>query len=88
MVRTSFILPNTLHQRLLMMAQYENKTASDLVREMLDKFLASREQARVTRMYQALERVRGIVKDNIPDASTTIDETLYGEHGAWRGQEE
>jgi predicted DNA-binding protein len=88
MIRTSFFLPATLHQRLLMLSGYERKSLSDLVRELLEKALVSREQARIARTYQALEKLEGICKDNIPDASSTINQTLYGEHGAWRPQAE
>jgi hypothetical protein len=37
------------------------------------------------RMYAGLFSLQGMCKDPITDASTTIDEVLYGEHGAWRG---
>jgi predicted DNA-binding protein len=88
MIRTSVFLPATLHQRLLMLSGYEGKSLSDLVRELLDRALVAREQARIARTYKALEKLEGICKDKITDASTTINETLYGEHGAWRPQEE
>jgi len=40
------------------------------------------------RMYDDLAELEGVGDPGITDASTTIDETLYGEHGAWRGQDE
>jgi hypothetical protein len=40
MVRTSLVLPNTLHQRLLISAKQENKPISRLIREVLEKALA------------------------------------------------
>lgn len=86
--RTTFILPTQLHQRLFLAAKEENKTVSSLVREVLDQFLALQEQKRITRMYQALEKIRGIGPEGITDASTTINETLYGEYGTWRPAEE
>jgi hypothetical protein len=86
--RTTFILPTQLHQRLFLAAKEENKTVSDLVREVLAQFLTFQEQHRIKRMYEALEKVRGIGPREISDASTTIDETLYGEHGAWRPAQE
>ena len=40
------------------------------------------EQTRIERTYKALEKVKGICKDpNLTNASTTINETLYGECG-------
>lgn len=88
MMRTSIILPNTLHQRLVWTAQSLNTTMSDLVRDLLDKALATQEQGRIERMYQALFKLKGICKEPFTDTSSQIDEILYGEHGAWRGQAE
>jgi hypothetical protein len=45
-----------------------------------------REQRKTKRMYAALKRVRGIGNPDITDASLTINETLYGENEAWKGQ--
>jgi predicted DNA-binding protein len=84
MIRTSFFLPDTLHQRLLMLSGHEGKSLSDLVREILDMALVSREQTRISGIYKALDKLEGICRDRITDASSTINETLYGEHGAWR----
>jgi hypothetical protein len=36
-------------------------------------------------MYKELSKLSGAGKAGIRDASTTIDKTLYGENGAWRG---
>jgi predicted DNA-binding protein len=88
MIRTSVFLPATLQQRLLMLSGYEGKSLSDLVRELLDRALVAREQARIAHTYKALEKLEGVRKDKITDASTTVNEILYGEHGAWRPQEE
>ena len=87
-VRTSLVLPTTLHQRLAMAAKYADKTISEMVRELLDSALASQEQGRIAHTYEVLRKVEGICKDKITDASTTINETLYGEHGAWKPKEE
>lgn len=43
------------------------------------------EAKRLDRMYEELKKLEGIVKDPITDASSTIDEVLYGENGAWKG---
>lgn len=37
------------------------------------------------KMYTVLDEMNGIRGAGIVDASTTIDEVLYGEQGAWRG---
>lgn len=41
-------------------------------------------KAQLKRMYEALDKMRGLAKSNITE-STTIDVVLYGENGAWRG---
>ena len=87
MIRTSLFLPDTLHQRLLIAANWTDKSLSELVRDLLDKSLINQEQTRIAKMYQALKEVEGIGKDNITDASTTINETLYGDQGTWRPRE-
>ena len=52
---------------------------AQLVEEKLDPILAEQEQARIKRMYSGLFTLEGIAKEPITDASTTIDEVLYGE---------
>lgn len=88
MTRTSFILPDTLYQRLMIVAKQDGKSVSALMRELLDKALAKREEKRIKHMYSVLKELDGIGGNEITDASTTIDEVLYGEKGAWRGSGE
>jgi hypothetical protein len=49
---------------------------------------AREREFRLDKIYQALEKVRGIGPKGLTDTSTTINEILYGENGAWRPQEE
>ncbi len=84
-IRASFVLPAALHQRLLIASKQENKNLSEVVREILDRELAKREQSRLDQVYQGIREMSGIGDPGITDASTTIDEVLYGENGAWRG---
>lgn len=86
--RTSFVLPVPLLHRLHQTAQATNTSLSDLVRRLLEKGVAAQEQSTLTKTYAALERVKGISDANIQDASMTINETLYGENGAWKGADE
>ena len=85
MIRTSLLLPETLHQRLIMLSRGEGKSVSELARELLDKALSRREAHRNQRVYTTLKALDGIGDDDIKDASTTIDNVLYGEGGVWRG---
>jgi hypothetical protein len=86
MFRTSFYLPITLHQRLEWVSKQERKSISRVVSELLDKALSSQEKLRLARMYPELRKLQGACKEPLVDASTTINETLYGENGAWKGQ--
>jgi predicted DNA-binding protein len=86
--RTSFVLPVPLLHRLHQTAQATNTSLSDLVRRLLEKGVAAQEQSTLTKTYAALERVRGISDANVQDVSATINETLYGENGAWKGVDE
>ncbi len=85
MMRTSVLLPADLHQSLKLAAKAEKVSPSQLIRKILDKALVVREEARVKNAYKVFEKMEGIAKSNLTDASTTIDEVLYGEKGAWRG---
>ncbi len=85
MIRRTFTLPEQLDQRLLIASKMAKKNVSDFVREALDNLLANQERERVRHMYQVLDEMEGAGDPHITDASTTIDEVLYGEKGAWRG---
>jgi hypothetical protein len=85
MIRTSLTLPVPLHQRLQIVSRQEKKNFSLLVRDLLDFALAKRDDDHLHQMYRGLKNVQGVGKQGITDASTTIDATLYGENGAWKG---
>jgi len=86
--RTSFVLPVPLLHRLHQTAQATNTSLSNLVRTLLEKGIAAQEQSTLTRTYASLQRVKGISTANVQDVSLTINETLYGENGAWKGVDE
>lgn len=86
MLRTTLYLPETLHQRLHIVSKRKNKSVSKLAIELLDQGLAEEENRKLDEAYKALRSIKGIVKDNVPNAASSIDETLYGEQGAWRGK--
>jgi len=87
-IRASIMLPAALHHRLRMVSKQENKNLSEMVREILDWELARREHERLDRIYQGIRELAGMGERGITDASTTIDEVLYGENGAWKGRGE
>jgi predicted DNA-binding protein len=84
MIRTSIVLPAPLYQRLSLLAKQDGKKLSELVRDLLDRCIAEQEQQKTARMYQVLNEMDGMIKSNVTDASSTVDEVLYGERGAWQ----
>ncbi len=85
MIRTSWMLPDSLHQRLLIVSRSEGKTVSEVGRELLDKALARREVQRNKQVYTVLKELDGKGEHGVTDASSTIDDLLFGNNGAWRG---
>lgn len=88
MLRTTLLLPEKLHQRITLRAKAENKKVAEVLRALLEKALETKEQAHLRHTYKALKKVQGICKENVTDASTTINQTLYGKDGAWKGQDD
>jgi predicted DNA-binding protein len=76
--RISFLLSPTLHQRLIIASKQEDKSLSELVREILEQELTRREQDRLEQTYEGLKAMDGVGESGISDASTTINEVLYG----------
>jgi hypothetical protein len=88
MIRTSVLLPPSLHQELVMTSEQEGKGVTELVREALEQWMEKRRNTQLKRIYEGLDRFVGKGPSGISDASTTIDEVLYGQHGAWKGEDE
>lgn len=84
-VRTSITLPVDLLHRLRQTATATNSTFSGLVRTLLEQGVVFQEKSTLANTYAALSNVMGISDADISDASVTINETLYGENGAWKG---
>jgi hypothetical protein len=85
MFRTSIVLPPVLHQQLSMLAHQEGKKLSEFLREQLRRIADQEQNSQLDDMYKAIGKMKGLIKDKVTDASTTIDEVLYGEQGVWRG---
>ncbi len=86
MMRTSVYLPPALLERLRIASRQRRQPVSMVVRNLLDQSLTQDERARREQMYKELRKLDGACKVHVTDASTTIDEALYGENGAWRGR--
>jgi hypothetical protein len=85
MIRTTLTLPENLHQRLVITSRQEGKNFSEAVRDLLSLAYTIQRKGQVKRIFQGLRELDGIGDAAITNASTTIDEVLYGERGAWRG---
>lgn len=81
MTRTSLFLPSSLHQRLLETARQRGQSVSEVVRGFLEPMLHHEENKRLDEVYNAFRNVQGLCKDPITDASTSIDQVLYGGQG-------
>lgn len=68
-----------------MRAAEENRTISELLRHILDVALSQDDPLRVRRVYSGLWKIHGKGTPEMTDVSSTIDEILYGENGAWKG---
>lgn len=85
MVRTTVYLPKKIHKMAKESADRGNKSLSQFTVESLKKSLDTN-YVHATDAFKATEEMIGLVKDtNVSDASTTINEYLYGENGVWRG---
>lgn len=85
MIRTSLYLPDTLHQRLLALSQREGKSFSALARALFHQALECGQEHDVAETYDALDALEGIGEPQTVDPANRVDEVLYGEKGAWRG---
>ena len=77
-VKTTMNFSPAFHIRLKMAAEQAGKPMAQLVEEKLAPVLNEQEAAKLKRMYDGLFELEGMCKDPITDASTTIDEVLYG----------
>jgi hypothetical protein len=87
MIRTTLMLPVGLHQQLLITARQNNSSLSRLVRELISDTLKTLNKTKVKHTYRALNQLDGLGGEGTPDASTTVDDLLYGDDGAWKGKD-
>ncbi len=85
MIRTSMFLPISLHQQLIGTSRLEGKTFTAFVRELLDQAMTTRRKTHLKHMYTELAKLEGIIDDPATDASTTINQVLYGTPHARKG---
>ena len=76
-----------LFRRLKLLSQEQGKPISEIVDLGVSQIIAASDESRLERMYKGLFNLAGMGKRGIRDASSLIDETLYGENGAWKGRD-
>lgn len=59
---------------------------SRIVEDGIKTVIEKDQQAQLNQMYKTLRELDKAGGTGVTDASTTINETLYGKRGAWKGQ--
>lgn len=85
-VPTTIRMQPSVLERLRFFAQERGRTMSEIMEEGVNHVLEQYESQRLDRLYEGLKQLDGIGDPSITDASTTIDEVLYGEQRAWKGK--
>lgn len=83
-VRTSISLPEPLAYRLRAVLKKDRQTLAGFITRLIERELNSRDEARL-KSYAALDRLTGSVDSKETTLSTTMNDVLYGDSGAWRG---
>lgn len=85
-VKTTITLSPIFLQRLKTVAQERRSSMSRVIEDEMSAVLREREGRKLSKMYAAIKKWQGTGSRGITDVSQTIDETLYGANGAWKGQ--
>jgi len=85
-IKTTLTFSPSFLQRVKTIAQQRRWSISRVIENDFSTFHEKQEQQKLTKMYATLRKWQGSSSADITDTSQTIDETLYGENGVWRGQ--
>ncbi len=85
-IKTTLTFSPSFLQRVKTLAQERKWSMSRVIENDLSTFHETQERQKLNKMYATLRKWQGSSTTDITDASQTIDETLYGENGVWRGQ--
>ncbi len=87
--RATISLPTPLYDQLVQYADQADQTLSGFVRDLVANELKRREAAKTQEAYEIMNELQGIITDPaLTNLSEEVDEVLYGEYGAWRGENE
>ena len=84
-IKTTLTFSPVFLQKLRQHARKNKTSMSRTIEERLHQLLTQEEQHQLQRTYHALDQLFSIGSHGITDASQTIDETLYGDNGVWKG---
>lgn len=85
--RATITLPSDVYQLLVQEAERNNKSFSEFIRDIVQKEVERRHQEEQQRNYEIMRKLSGSINDpTLTNIAENIDEILYGEYGAWRGQ--
>ena len=85
-IKTTVTFSPAFLQRLKAVAHEQNSPVSRVIEVEMSKVLHEREARKRSKMFAALRKWRGTGSPGVTDASQTIDETLYGANGSWKGE--
>ena len=85
-IKTTLTFTPGFLQQLKRIAHERRHSMSRLVEEELSAILREREGHRRQKMYTAIKKWQRTGAPGITDASQSIDDTLYGNEGAWQGE--
>lgn len=86
LTRTTVSIHPAIIQRLKAYAGQQGKTMSAIIEEGIRNVISQTEHAYVSHIYTVLKELDGSGGKGVKDASTTINDTLYGERGSWKGK--
>jgi metal-responsive CopG/Arc/MetJ family transcriptional regulator len=85
-MRTTITMPPHLIMQLKLVSQTEGTTLSQVITHAVQQFIQQRQDTRLAHMHRTLRTLSGAGGAGMENISSTIDEALYGERGAWKGQ--
>jgi lauroyl/myristoyl acyltransferase len=77
-IKTTINFTPTFYYKLKQVATQQKKPMNLCIEEMMNPVLDKLQKEQLKRMYKAFFEMAGMIKDGPTDASTTIDEYLYG----------
>lgn len=80
LTRTTISIRPGLLERLKLYARERGRSTSEVIEEGISRLIQEHEHRRLDRMYKTLRKLDGVGEADITDASTTINQVLYGTH--------